>query len=103
MEAFVIALYCSLFMMIFTQNIEVNPSPNGNIICPDAVSVCPSNSTCCIATDGDYSCCPIKEGVCCTDHIHCCPQHYKCDLKIFKCDRVFNSKMLGVEPSIKMN
>ena len=103
MKAFVVILHCSLFMIILTEKIEVHSLPNGNIICPDAISVCPSNSTCCISTDGDYSCCPIQEGVCCTDHIHCCPQHYKCDLKIFKCDHVFRAKMLVVKPSSKLH
>ncbi|CAF0803745.1 unnamed protein product [Adineta steineri] len=90
-------------MILFTMNIEEKSEPNKDIICPDAISVCPSNSTCCVSTDGDYSCCPIQEGVCCADHIHCCPSHYKCDLKIFKCDRVFDAKMLEVMPSINKN
>ena len=90
-------------MMIFTKTTEIKPSPNADIICPDAVSVCPANCTCCVSIDGDYSCCPIELGVCCTDHIHCCPQHYKCDLRIFKCDRIFSATIRGVQPAKKMN
>ncbi len=80
------------------------PSPNKDIICPDAVSVCWANTTCCISTDGDYSCCPIENGVCCDDHIHCCPEHYKCDLKIFKCDHVLSPMpLIKHRPSINKN
>jgi len=103
MKAFVIILICSLFMMVLTNDFKVTSSPNADIICPDAVSVCPVTSTCCISTDGDYSCCPIQDGVCCADHIHCCPQHYKCDLKIFKCDRVFNAAILKNKASLNKN
>jgi hypothetical protein len=103
MKAFVIILMCSLVMMVFTQITQANSSPNADIICPDAVSVCQANTTCCIATDGDYSCCPIQAGICCSDHSHCCPEHYKCDLKIFKCDHVIAARILEVQPSLKKN
>jgi len=92
MKAFVIILICSLYMMVYNKNIQLTTPSNEDRICPDAVSVCPATATCCISTDGDYSCCPIQSGVCCTDHIHCCPEHYKCDLKIFKCDRVIAAR-----------
>lgn len=101
MKTLAIALSCWLFVTVYSENsLEKNSSPNAVIVCPDAVTVCPQNSTCCISTDGDYSCCPIQDGVCCSDHIHCCPKHYKCDLKIFKCDRVFSAKMLGLQSSL---
>jgi hypothetical protein len=87
-------------MMVSTKNIEVITPSNEDRICPDAVSVCPVASTCCISTDGDYSCCQIQDGVCCSDHIHCCPEHYKCDLKFLKCDRVFDATLLKIQPSL---
>ncbi len=88
--------------MVLSKNIKETPSSNADIICPDAVSVCPVDTTCCISTDGEYSCCPQVDGVCCSDRIHCCPAHYQCDLKIFKCDRSFARKeMLSVQPSSK--
>ncbi len=89
--------------MILTKNIDVNRSLNAVIICPDAVSICQSNSTCCLTTNGDYSCCPIENGVCCSDHIHCCPHRYKCDLKIYKCDRGSSTKILEMKPSLTIN
>ncbi|CAF0908773.1 unnamed protein product [Rotaria sp. Silwood1] len=101
MKAFIVVLFCSLFLTILTKNIDNDPSSDAVIVCPDGISVCPSTSTCCIAIDGDYSCCPLQEGVCCADHIHCCPEHYKCDLKIFKCDRTFNTNILRMKPSLK--
>jgi len=91
MKVFAIILLCSLFSLISTRRLKDQPSKNGDIICPDAVSVCSDTSTCCISTDGAYSCCPFQNAVCCDDHVHCCPQAYKCNLKIFKCDRVFGS------------
>jgi hypothetical protein len=100
MKAFAFILILSLFTTVVTRITVPTSSSNKDIICPDAVSVCPADTTCCISTDGDYSCCPIEEGVCCADHLHCCPQHYKCDLKIFKCDRVISAQMLGVQPSL---
>lgn len=103
MKAFVIIVFYSVLMMIYADPDSDKASSNGEIICPDGLSQCPSTSTCCISNDGDYSCCPIEEGVCCADHIHCCPKHYKCDLKIFKCDRVFNAKMLAMTQSLNKN
>ncbi|CAF1052985.1 unnamed protein product [Rotaria sordida] len=100
MKTFIIILFCLLLITVFSENIEIKPASNTNIICPDAISICPANCTGCISIDGDYSCCPVQEGVCCSDHKHCCPKHYKYDLKIFKYDRVFSATMLGVQPSL---
>jgi hypothetical protein len=98
MKAFVAILFCSLLMMIITENIEDKPSLNSVIVCPDAISECPSNSTCCKSTAGDYSCCPLEDGICCSDGKHCCPNPYKCDLKILQCDRTIYAKMLDLKP-----
>lgn len=73
--------------------------PNTDIICPDAITVCDVADSCCISIDGDYSCCPIQNAVCCDDHIHCCPEHYKCDLKIFKCDRQLAGELFQIAAS----
>ena len=96
-EVVVILLLFSTIMIVTSKFIQFNESVNADILCPDAVSICPSTCTCCISTDGDYSCCPIANGVCCQDRIHCCPEHYKCDLHIFKCDRVFEAKKLSMQ------
>ncbi len=103
MKAFVAILFCSLLMMIITENIKDKPSLNTVIICPDAVSVCPLNSTCCKSTAGDYSCCPLEYGICCSDGKHCCPRYYMCDLEIFKCNRTINPKMLELKPQLDKN
>ncbi|CAF0907840.1 unnamed protein product [Rotaria sordida] len=103
MKPFTFILFFSLFLIILTNNIDTDLSSHAVIVCPDGVSMCPSTSTCCISIDGDYSCCPLEEGVCCSDHIHCCPQHYKCDLKIFKCDRTWKAKLLQMKPSLNKN
>lgn len=92
-----------MFLIVLTKKIRKHSEPNQIIVCPDGVSVCPATYTCCISIDGDYSCCPIEQGVCCSDHIHCCPEHYKCDLKIFKCDRTVKAKIDPVKLFSKLN
>ncbi len=42
-----------------------------NVVCPDNLSECPEETTCCQMDDGSYGCCPIPNAVCCDDHIHC--------------------------------
>ncbi|XP_066220062.1 progranulin [Saccopteryx leptura] len=44
----------------------------------DNVTSCPSSSTCCRLTSGEWGCCPVPEAVCCPDHLYCCPQGYTC-------------------------
>uniref|UniRef100_A0A671L100 Granulins-like n=1 Tax=Sinocyclocheilus anshuiensis TaxID=1608454 RepID=A0A671L100_9TELE len=56
----------------------------GNVNC-DSRHVCPDSNTCCENTDGDWSCCPLPEAVCCTDGEHCCPANYKCDVTRVSC------------------
>ena len=50
------------------------------VICPDGKSECPDSHGCCIKTNSTgYSCCPYKNGVCCTNSNFCCPKTYVCD------------------------
>uniref|UniRef100_A0A673NDT5 Granulins domain-containing protein n=1 Tax=Sinocyclocheilus rhinocerous TaxID=307959 RepID=A0A673NDT5_9TELE len=56
----------------------------GSVNC-DSSHVCPDSNTCCENTDGDWSCCPLPEAVCCTDGEHCCPANYKCDVTRVSC------------------
>ncbi|KAM5149395.1 progranulin isoform 1-T1 [Callospermophilus lateralis] len=58
--------------------------PN-SILCPDAQSRCPDDSTCCELPSGKYGCCPMPNAICCSDHLHCCPQDTVCDLIQSKC------------------
>ena len=43
-----------------------------NVECDDGSS-CPTGTTCCKLSTGDYGCCPYPEAVCCDDGEHCCP------------------------------
>ncbi|CAH1788059.1 unnamed protein product [Owenia fusiformis] len=56
-----------------------------NVLCGDSKTSCPGEDTCCMLSDGTYGCCPLKNAVCCSDHLHCCPQGSTCDLKSGKC------------------
>ncbi|XP_040101082.1 progranulin [Oryx dammah] len=49
----------------------------GDVPC-DNVTSCPSSTTCCRLTSGEWGCCPAPEAVCCSDHQHCCPKGYAC-------------------------
>ena len=50
-----------------------------NVYCPDGVSYCPDNNTCCRLSTGQYGCCPYPSATCCSDGIHCCPYGTRCD------------------------
>lgn len=49
------------------------------IVCPDQVSKCSDDSTCCQLPNGNWGCCPLIKAVCCDDKRHCCPEGTKCD------------------------
>ncbi|XP_026114266.1 granulin b isoform X2 [Carassius auratus] len=67
-----------------SERTAVVPAPDSsdirNAICPDKVSTCPDDTTCCKLENGSYSCCPLPKAVCCSDHLHCCPEDTTCDL-----------------------
>lgn len=56
----------------------IQTSVLSDIICPDNVSKCHDNQTCCINTLGKYACCPYQNGTCCDDRKHCCPNGFEC-------------------------
>nr|XP_023646390.1 granulins-like [Paramormyrops kingsleyae] len=56
-----------------------------DVICPDVVSRCPNEMTCCQLSNGSYGCCPMPRAVCCSDFLHCCPDGTKCDLAHSTC------------------
>ncbi|KAK7919440.1 hypothetical protein WMY93_010724 [Mugilogobius chulae] len=64
-----------------TQLVE----PVKAVICPDMVSECPDETTCCELPDSSWGCCPLVKAVCCEDKTHCCPQGTECDLVHSKC------------------
>ncbi|XP_051543149.1 progranulin-like [Myxocyprinus asiaticus] len=57
------------------------------VVCPDQVSECRNDTTCCQMPDGSWGCCPMKNAVCCEDHLHCCPHDTVCNLAASTCDR----------------
>eukprot|EP00794_Sanderia_malayensis_P003771 gene3771-4293_t len=69
---------------ILLQTKEVT-SKVKHVMCPKSTQYCQDGSTCCLIREGEYECCPMKEAVCCADHIHCCPNGYTCDTKAGGC------------------
>ncbi|TNN42529.1 Granulin [Liparis tanakae] len=55
------------------------------VLCGDAASECPDESTCCDTAEGTWACCPLPEAVCCEDKTHCCPEGATCDVHHHKC------------------
>ncbi|OWF51884.1 Granulin [Mizuhopecten yessoensis] len=47
-------------------------------ICPGGDQSCASGYSCCMNTNGTYSCCGYSPAHCCDDKVHCCPASYKC-------------------------
>lgn len=60
---------------------RLDPLTVENDVPCDNVTSCPSGNTCCRLTTGEWGCCPVPEGVCCSDHQHCCPHGYRCTSK----------------------
>ena len=54
-----------------------------DVVCPGGGAQCPSGTTCCQLSSGEYGCCPIPNAVCCNDHLHCCPSGYFKMLRFF--------------------
>ncbi|XP_072549727.1 granulin a isoform X2 [Salminus brasiliensis] len=54
-----------------------------NIICPDNSS-CPSEFSCLKLTD-QYGCCPVTQGIVCSDGKHCCPNDHECSVDSISC------------------
>ncbi|EEC02737.1 granulin, putative, partial [Ixodes scapularis] len=63
------------------------------IVCPDGKFKCPDGYTCCKAPDSSWSCCPLKNAVCCDDHIHCCPEGSVCNTSRGKCQSKVNGSL----------
>ncbi|VDP96272.1 unnamed protein product [Trichobilharzia regenti] len=50
------------------------------VICPDRLSVCSENTTCCPMAHEKWGCCQHPNAICCSDGKHCCPQGSVCDV-----------------------
>ncbi|CAL8308480.1 unnamed protein product [Boreogadus saida] len=59
---------------------KISAAPNHDVVCPDSLTICHDQSTCCQLGNGSYGCCPMPNAMCCSDHLHCCPNGYTCDL-----------------------
>ncbi|XP_027011582.2 granulin b isoform X2 [Tachysurus fulvidraco] len=70
---------------------------SNDVICPDKVSTCPDDTTCCKLENGSYGCCPMPNAVCCEDYVHCCPEGTTCDLEHGSCDMVSELNAMTVE------
>ncbi|KAM9457124.1 granulin a [Clarias gariepinus] len=54
--------------------------------CNDTVA-CDDGKTCCKNQQGEWSCCPLPQAVCCEDFVHCCPHGKQCNLASRSCDK----------------
>ncbi|XP_030645642.1 granulin a [Chanos chanos] len=61
------------------------PSPDLPVVRCDSHMSCPTGSTCCRMSHGEWGCCPLPEAVCCADQEHCCPKGYGCDVRAGSC------------------
>nr|ABV91207.1 granulin precursor isoform B [Hirudo medicinalis] len=55
-------------------------------VCPDNISFCSDEETCCLLPIGIYGCCPVAKAVCCEDKEHCCPSGTICNVSHSSCD-----------------
>ncbi|KAK2916272.1 hypothetical protein Q8A67_000646 [Cirrhinus molitorella] len=77
----------------WVEHVPVQPISSQNIIdtqtydvqCNDTAA-CPDGFTCCKNQEGEWSCCPLPQAVCCEDFIHCCPQGKKCNVANETCE-----------------
>ncbi|KAM4691663.1 progranulin [Rhinophrynus dorsalis] len=77
----------------------VLPTAQANdVICDESYS-CSQGKTCCPKEDGGWACCPLEEGVCCSDHLHCCPSGYTCDVASGTCKKPLDY----AEPSLPVS
>ena len=54
-------------------------------VCPGGQSECPTGTTCCSLSSGQFGCCPFPNATCCSDHEHCCPGGYTCNVASGSC------------------
>ena len=55
------------------------------VFCPDHITQCPENFSCCKDIFGLWECCPFPNATCCKDHRHCCPYGTVCHISNMTC------------------
>ncbi|XP_051995507.1 granulin a isoform X3 [Xyrauchen texanus] len=59
------------------------PASENDIICPDG-SCCPAEFSCLLLASS-YGCCPVAQGIVCSDGKHCCPKGHECSADSSSC------------------
>ncbi|XP_051987482.1 uncharacterized protein LOC127647338 [Xyrauchen texanus] len=59
------------------------PASEDDIICPDG-SCCPVEFSC-LQMASSYGCCPVAQGIVCSDGKHCCPKGHECSADSSSC------------------
>ncbi|XP_035252929.1 progranulin-like isoform X3 [Anguilla anguilla] len=64
-------------------------------------SRCPSEYSC-LKSHGLYECCPLPQGVSCSDGKHCCPEHHQCGEDGHTCIEAKAVQALGETSEVKV-
>ncbi|XP_043923565.1 progranulin-like isoform X2 [Protopterus annectens] len=75
-------------MWTFLGALVVASIATASVVCPDGISSCPDQATCC-KTAGSYGCCPMPNAVCCSNNINCCPEGFTCNLVAGTCEKKY--------------
>ncbi|XP_043089791.1 granulin a isoform X10 [Puntigrus tetrazona] len=59
------------------------PASENDITCPDG-SFCPAEFSCLLMASS-YGCCPVAQGLVCSDGKHCCPKDHECSADSKSC------------------
>lgn len=89
---FILWILGSLMVGWITRNFITNRASMGDCECP-------TNTKCNLRTGGQ-GCCPIYNGVCCSDGEHCCPPGYKCSIEHEEC--IPDDSEMNKTPAIAM-
>ena len=67
-----------LFFLAVLWSVSAYPA-SVQYLCPDGISECKNQTTCCKMKTGVYSCCPVAKAACCDEGEYCCPEEYTCN------------------------
>ncbi|KAG5832945.1 hypothetical protein ANANG_G00296590 [Anguilla anguilla] len=81
--------------------VRASAGNDGNdTVCADG-SRCPSEYSC-LKSHGLYECCPLPQGVSCSDGKHCCPEHHQCGEDGHTCIEAEAVQALGETSEVKV-